>query len=249
MLGRSWVDQNRRGCMASVVRLGLHGRRCSGGWIAMGIDKTDLARRGDACGSRGLLYQLPRPANQHREPLVVALDPISMDGGAAEVLRWRVGAPRTRLNVAKLWESLAFPDGIHVRRIGLGKPMTTLGLELRCGSGGARKGDEARWRRLLGSRGHVEAWRRLYRGAQVPLAWRARLGRRRQRWGHVGHGRPTPRPGWALAGLGWAGAVWIRSGPRAQPGRKGKFYFSVIIFQCKTNSRKTQKMFKGTKNT
>jgi hypothetical protein len=38
-----------------------------------------------------------------------------------------------------------------------------------CASGGARRGDETRWRRQL------------YRGERVPLAWCARLGRRRRR--------------------------------------------------------------------
>jgi hypothetical protein len=49
--------------------------------------------------------------------------------------------------------------------------------------------------------------------------------------------------------LGRTGSGGQGSGLRARPKREESFIFSEIIFQCKTNSGKPQKMFKGTKNT
>jgi hypothetical protein len=50
--------------------------------------------------------------------------------------------------------------------------------------------------------------------------------------------------------LGQSGLMRTGLGLRARPKRKGiRFAFFEIFFSAKTNSRKPQKMFRGTKNT
>jgi hypothetical protein len=74
----------------------------------------------------------------------------------------------------------------------------------------------------------------------------------RQPWGSGGHAQQhlllSGPDGLWRAGQGRVGAGWV--GPRARPNPVGLvLFFFRIYFNAKTNSRKVEKLLKGTKNT